>query len=289
MPMMKKVKDDEDLKKYVVMVSTVADWQYQQQGLQYQSFDPITNFQLEQAMQKKRTDVKVNVQGQDYTVTLPNGPATNRKGDALQIRRIDKLKDEVPEHWDAMPPNTTCVAVPIHEETPEYGEVLNLFQASCKQTVIKIDRIQNPMFWKSLQVKKRDIEQRNGHSNNERRLFHGTTETIVNTINENGFNRAYAGKNAACFGNGTYFAVNANYSAQDTYSRPNLKGEKCMYLCQVLTGDYTLGKKNMVVPPAKSNTSLQLYDSVVDNMANPNMFIIFHDVQAYPEYLITFK
>ncbi|XP_060945027.1 uncharacterized protein LOC133022028 [Limanda limanda] len=287
--MTKKVKEDDDLMRDVVMASKVADWQYQQQGLQYQSFDPYTNFHLEQAMQKKLKDVKVNVQGQDYTVTLPNGPATNKKGDALQIRRIDKLGDKVPADWDPMPPNTTCVAVPIHEERPEYNEVLKLFQASCKQTVIKIERIQNPMLWKSIQIKKRDIEQRNGHANNEKRLFHGTTETTVNIINQNGFNRVYAGKNAAAFGNGTYFAVNANYSAQDTYSKPNPKGEKCMYLCQVLTGDYALGQQGMIEPPVKSNKAPQLYDSVVDNMANPNMFIIFHDVQAYPEYLITFQ
>ncbi|XP_053295537.1 poly(ADP-ribose) polymerase family member 14-related sequence 1 [Pleuronectes platessa] len=287
--MIKKVKEDDDLKRYVDIISKLADWQYQQQGLQYQSFDPKTNVQLEQAMQNQLTDVKVNVQGQDYTVTLPNGPATNKKGDTLQIKRIDKLKDAVPALWDAMPPNTTCVAVPIQAGTPEYTEVLNLFQASCKQTVIKIERIQNPMFWKSIQIKKRDIEQRNGHPNNERRLFHGTTETTVDIINQNGFNRVYAGKNAAAYGNGTYFAVNANYSAQDTYSKPNPKGEKCMYLCQVLTGDYALGQQNMIEPPVKINKAPQRYDSVVDRMANPSMFIIFHDVQAYPEYLITFK
>ncbi|XP_060945028.1 protein mono-ADP-ribosyltransferase PARP14-like [Limanda limanda] len=287
--MMKKVKDEEELKREVVMAGTVADWQYQHQGLHFQSFDQKTNFHLEQAMKQKQTDVKVNVQGQDYTVILPNGPATNKKGDALQIKRIDKLKDAVPELWDAMPPNTTCVAVPIHAGTSEYTEVLNLFQASCNQTVIKIERIQNPMLWKNIQIKKCDIEQRNGHANNERRLFHGTTETTVNTINENGFNRVYAGKNAAAYGNGTYFAVNANYSAQDTYSKPNLIGEKCMYLCQVLTGDYAVGKAGLIEPPVKSNKAPQLYDSVVDNMANPSMFIIFHDVQAYPEYLITFQ
>ena len=55
------------------------------------------------------------------------------------------------------------------------------------------------MLWKSIQVKKRDIEQRNGHSDNEKRLFHGTTESIVSTINENGFNRVYAGKNGEKF------------------------------------------------------------------------------------------
>lgn len=62
-----------------------------------------------------------------------------------------------------------------------------------------------------------------------------------------------------------------------------------MYLCRVLTGDYTLGKQNMIVPPAKGAIAVQKYDSVVDNTGNPSMFVIFHDTQAYPEYLITFK
>ncbi len=95
---------------------------------------------------------------------------------------------------------------------------------------------------------------------------------------------------ATCYGNGTYFAVSAKYSAQDTYSRPNQNGEKCMYLCRVLTGDFTTGHQNMIVPPAKgAATSTHKYDSVVDRMVNPSMYIIFHDSQAYPEYLITFK
>lgn len=51
------------------------------------------------------------------------------------------------------------------------------------------------MLWKSLQIKKRDMEQRNGHQNNERRLFHGTCHTTVAHINDYGFNRSYAGKN----------------------------------------------------------------------------------------------
>lgn len=94
---------------------------------------------------------------------------------------------------------------------------------------------------------------------------------------------------ATCYGNGTYFAVGANYSASNTYSPPNQNGEKCMYLCRVLTGDFTVGKQGMIVPPAKSAISTQKYDSVVDRMANPSMFVIFHDSQAYPEYLISFK
>ncbi|XP_035860523.1 poly(ADP-ribose) polymerase family member 14-related sequence 1 isoform X2 [Sander lucioperca] len=284
------VRNEEELKKKVELAGTVAEWQYLQQGQQFQSFDSMGNFELEQALQKKLPNVKVTVRGQDYTVAMPKGPATDNQGRTLQIKRIDKLKDEdLPEFWDAMPANTSCQAVPIAAGTTEHTEVLNLFRATCTQNVIKIERIQNPLLWKSLQIKKRDMEQRNNHQNNESRLFHGTCHSTVDHINEHGFNRSYAGKNAACYGNGTYFAVNASYSASNTYSKPNQTGEKCMYLCRVLTGDFTAGQQNMIMPPAKGTVSVQKYDSVVDNVAKPAMFVIFHDSQAYPEYLITFK
>lgn len=62
-----------------------------------------------------------------------------------------------------------------------------------------------------------------------------------------------------------------------------------MYLCRVLTGDYTEGNKDMVAPPFKSPNSTELFDSCVNNQANPVIFVVFHDNQAYPEYLIKFK
>uniref|UniRef100_A0A3P8WRG8 Poly [ADP-ribose] polymerase n=2 Tax=Cynoglossus semilaevis TaxID=244447 RepID=A0A3P8WRG8_CYNSE len=288
--MLKKVKEEEELKRDEEMAQTVAEWQYQQLQLQFQSFDSHNNFLLERAFQRRLPNVDITVQQCTYTVTMPDGPATDSQGNVLQIKRIDKLKgEEVPDHWAPMPATSSCHSVTIEAGSKEYTDVLTLFQASCKRNIIKIERIQNPVLWKSLLLKKRDMEQRNGHQNNERQLFHGTTHDIIKTVNEHGFNRSYAGKNAACYGNGTYFAVNASYSANDTYSKPNQNGEKCMYLCRVLTGDFTVGKANMITPPAKSSSSVQMYDSVVDNVATPSMFVIFHDTQACPEYLITFK
>uniref|UniRef100_A0A3P9DI32 Poly [ADP-ribose] polymerase n=1 Tax=Maylandia zebra TaxID=106582 RepID=A0A3P9DI32_9CICH len=289
--MMSRVRDEEELNRKVELASAAADWQYQQSGFQFQSFDEMTNFHLEEALQQNLQTVKVTVKGQDYTVTMPKGPATDSQGNILEIKRIDKLKGDVPENWEQMKPNATNQAFPLQAGTQEYDEIQKLFQASCKQTIIKIERIQNPTLWSGLQVKKRDMEVRNGHQNNERRLFHGTSEDTVATINDRGFNRSFAGKNAACYGNGTYFAVNASYSASNTYSKPNQNGEKFMYVCRVLTGDFALGQQGMIVPPPKgtSTISTDLYDSVVDNMANPSMFVVFHDIQAYPEYLIKFK
>ena len=52
--------------------------------------------------------------------------------------------------------------------------------------------------------------------------------------------------------------------------------------------EYSLG--NIPVAPAKDpNDENVLFDSVVDNIANPSIFVVFYDADAYPEYLITYK
>ena len=90
---------------------------------------------------------------------------------------------------------------------------------------------------------------------------------------------------------GTYFAQDASYSAQPTYSEPDGKGCKYMYYARVLVGEYTVGKSSMMVPPAKNprkNPNI-LFDSLVDNLAVPSIFVVGPDAQSYPEYLIIFK
>ncbi|XP_067107878.1 protein mono-ADP-ribosyltransferase PARP14-like isoform X2 [Osmerus mordax] len=290
--MLRRAREQEAFNKNVEMIGSMTEWQHQQQGGQFVNFDPVSNFHLEESFQKKHAHVEVNLQGQIYKVLLPDGPGNDAQGNTLQIRRIDKLagqKDNLPPHWDAMPANTSCLSCPIQPGSTEYNTVQNLFKATCPRNIIKIERIQNSTLWKSLQIKKQGMEKRNGHQNNEKQLFHGACYQSIDHIRHNGFNRSYAGKNAACYGNGTYFAVNASYSASDTYSKPDPQGQKFMFLCCVLTGDFTRGQQGMIVPPSKGNTNAQLYDSVTDHPARPSMFVIFHDCQAYPEYLITFN
>lgn len=92
------------------------------------------------------------------------------------------------------------------------------------------------------------------------------------------------------YGLGTYFAVDASYSANPTYSVPSADGTQLMFVTLVLTGLYTQGKSCMMVPPPRSSQDpYDRFDSVVDNVNKPSMFVVFHDCQAYPDYLITFK
>ena len=88
------------------------------------------------------------------------------------------------------------------------------------------------------------------------------------------------------YGQGVYFATNSNYSCG--YARPSGDGKKQMYLVLVLTGDYTRGSSAYRVTPDNPARPGFKFDSVVDDVSNPQMFVIFLDNQAYPKYLITF-
>ena len=93
----------------------------------------------------------------------------------------------------------------------------------------------------------------------------------------------------ALYGNGSYFATESTYSADDWYSKPDGSGLKRMYQARVLIGVYTKGKRGLKVPPEQPGKPGVLYDSVVDNVSNPKMFVVFNDCKACPEYLVTFK
>ena len=95
---------------------------------------------------------------------------------------------------------------------------------------------------------------------------------------------------ASLYGNGVYFALQASYAARSTYSPRDPYGFRYMYLAKVLVGDYTVGRQGMLVPPVRNaNDFNDHYDTVVDNVTNPGIFVVFYDWQCYPEYLITFQ
>ena len=45
----------------------------------------------------------------------------------------------------------------------------------------------------------------------------------------------------------------------------------------------------LVAPSKRSADPNETFDSVVDNIANPKIFVVFKDYVCYAEYLITFR
>ena len=93
------------------------------------------------------------------------------------------------------------------------------------------------------------------------------------------------GKNATCYGKGSYFARDASYS--NSYAGPD-QGQYHMFLARVLVGKYTTGDSSMRRPPPLTPDSDDLFDSCVDNVKNPSIFVVFERDQCYPSYKIIY-
>ncbi|KAI3375719.1 hypothetical protein L3Q82_004023 [Scortum barcoo] len=236
----------------------------------------------------------VDAQGSMWSVNLQRLEATNRiTGQTVKLKRLVNLPDfTLPLYWDNMADSEPLKKVSLQPSSAEYRTVKEAFQQTIYKTVIKIERLQNIHLRRAYEVQKKHLSDKNRWEGGagEKLLYHGTTQDNCDSIMKTGFNRRFAGQNATSYGRGTYFAVKASYSAHPTYSRPAADGSQLMFVARVLTGIYTQGQSDMKVPPPRNHHQPHdRYDSLVDRMHKPSMYVVFHDSQAYPDYLITFK
>lgn len=280
----RKVERAENLKKNAFLLSGMVEWQYVTRSGDVAQFDIITNYYLEEGcVQKKK--VKITINNKVFTADPWRMKAVSEGQKEVELVRME-LKDDVsvPSEWSDMK-GEVVKRFEVKSGSKEYIKVETEFnRTGLNRNIVSIERVQNGALWKSYQLMKKQMEMKNKHQNNEKLLFHGTGPDSIDLIDKRGFNRSYAGAHGAMYGNGTYFAVDPSYSARG-YSQPDAKGHKRMYLACVLVGDHTTGQSGMITPPAKNSAS-DLYDSVTD--PNLSMFVIFNDIQAYPQYLITF-
>ncbi|XP_052417064.1 protein mono-ADP-ribosyltransferase PARP14-like [Carassius gibelio] len=241
----------------------------------------------------EKGDVKdgiVDAQGVKWTVNLGKMEAKAcHSGEVTALKRLENLSDfSVPIYWNNMSQGDSLQVNELDQSSTEYQTVKADFKKTVPKTVLKIQRIQNMNLRRLYEGRKKELEDRNGSVGAaEKMLYHGTSEESCSSIIKSNFNRSFSGQNATNYGHGTYFAVNASYSAQNNYAVAAADGTQFMFVARVLTGYHTRGNANMKTPPVREEPDR--YDSVVDSLQNPSMFVIFHDCQAYPDYLITFK
>ncbi|XP_071948866.1 protein mono-ADP-ribosyltransferase PARP14-like [Antedon mediterranea] len=264
-------------------------WFYTSEENEVVEFDDDITVLLERAHKKKEKKLKYTASNNHkYEVNLENMEET----DLTYSKTCSVIRQEVndgisvPVSWKKNQSQLLEV-IDVVTGSSEYQLVNSQFTAALNgqyqvQSIVKISRIQNVELWKQYAAKKETFAKTMAGQQFEKVLYHGTDEGTIDKINKGGFNRSYAGKNAVMYGQGTYFATSAGYSARDTYSKKNANGEKNIFLCHVLVGKCGQGQQGMLAPPPG-------FDSVGDNPTNPQIIVIFHDVQAYPSYLITFK
>lgn len=273
------------------MLALTVQWSMKDGNGVWQELSLRDNYRLEEARLKNQTSVEMATpDGTMLQVNLRAGDATDPlTGITYKVKRSQSdTALELPAHWEPMD-EEIFKKVELKSDSPEFKRVAKHFLETAKYNIHKIERVQNLYLWHAYSVCKQRILTKNGAAElGEKFLYHGTSAQSCTLIERDRFDRSYAGEHAAMYGKGVYFAVNANYSA-DRYSQPDASGLKRLYVARVLTGRHTVGMRTMKAPPLRGSDPTDRFDSLVNDQQQPSMFVIFHDDQAYPEYLITFS
>ncbi|XP_062374609.1 protein mono-ADP-ribosyltransferase PARP12-like [Sardina pilchardus] len=192
----------------------------------------------------------------------------------------------LPDYWDPRQlPIVGYERIELNSVSSEYIEVLNSFNRTMEGcNNLSIERIQNLTLWKSFDLQKDDMKIKSVRDVDERLLFHGTKARYVDAICKENIDKRIDGENGTWYGEGSYFARDAKYSNQFT----DKQGRRSMFMCRILVGDFTAGRPDYIVPPYKVE-QLVAFDSCVDKVDDPNIFVIFEKNQIYPEYLIQYE
>ncbi|XP_056373921.1 zinc finger CCCH-type antiviral protein 1-like [Hyla sarda] len=195
-----------------------------------------------------------------------------------------------PRTWDTSAlPAIGCKKVPVSDTSSEFSEIISSFTKTVSGHMVKnLWRLQNPSLWQLFQWQKEQMEKKNrGQDVKEMRLFHGTNAAHVDAICSHNFDWWICGTNGVVYGQGSYFARDASYS--HTYSAEAPDGTRSMFVARVLVGDYVEGNSKMKRPPQRPGINTRYYDSCVNNVTDPSIFVVFERHQIYPEYLLEYE
>ncbi|XP_048215169.1 protein mono-ADP-ribosyltransferase PARP10 [Perognathus longimembris pacificus] len=244
------------------------------------------------------------------------GVSVASRGDCTVLRGFGAQPARAARHvaallagpWEpgvALPPAASDTAAPaprpqgplgaleaLAQSSEEFQQVVQAFYdtldtAQNRVHIVRVERVRHPLLEQQYQLHRERLSRRCQRPA-ERVLYHGTTASAVPDICAYGFNRSFCGRNGALYGQGVYFARRASLSVLDRYSPPDARGHKAVFVARVLTGDYGQGQRGLRVPPPRAaGHALPRYDSAVDCVQDPRIFVVFHDTQALPTHLIT--
>merc|ERR1711920_789289 len=213
----------------------------------------------------------VNQRGMDDDVLLEVLPGTEEHA---QVEKLFRAQPRVPRGY--------------HDMNPAMWQDLEL---------LKVERVENGMqedgnarpYYESLQraIENQGIEFVPGlHT---RWAFHGSSAVgdIVNTP-ISGFQPLMSGSRAAAlWGPGTYFARDAKYVYDGGFCGILPDGSKQILLCLIMTGMSCLGDPaHRGILPVRHGR--HRYNSSVDSLSNPEIWVTQNPGAAYPAYVITF-
>ncbi|TNV84727.1 hypothetical protein FGO68_gene5670 [Halteria grandinella] len=199
-----------------------------------------------------------------------------------------------PKNWEdveSMESDQTIIKQ-VDKKSTEFKSIEEQFlKTMVNKEVQMIQRIQNPKIWQKFQVEVAQIEKKlkSKGGTRIRYLYHGTSENAPTNIyqSEQGFNGYYS--NDGMWGRANYFAAKASYSHDYRHTLPN--GSFQMFYARVILGKSKALAPNKALrePPFIEGSTTVRYDSVQGFTKNTDVFMVYSNQKAYPEYLITYR
>uniref|UniRef100_A0A8D0LAQ1 Poly(ADP-ribose) polymerase family member 9 n=1 Tax=Sphenodon punctatus TaxID=8508 RepID=A0A8D0LAQ1_SPHPU len=153
--------------------------------------------------------------------------------------------------------------------------------------VLKIEKIYNPVLESAFLRIKRNVEGKHAGRPICHRLYRRVPAQFCGLVCRSGFQRTYFPRQDQKYGAGIYFNKNLRNLVEDLGEKCEMDNLICVFEAEVVTGLYTKCKQSYIVAPSTHEGDLKLYDSVVDDICNPEIFVIFNNEQALPQYLLT--
>ena len=115
-------------------------------------------------------------------------------------------------------------------------------------------------------------------------LFHGCPPEVTQCIIAGGLNRIYCHPTGR-LGCATYVTNCLKVALEHSTEDP--AGHRYVFICDAIIGHYCQGLEGHRVPPIRRLSTLQRYDSTVDDLQNPTKFAVFQDNSILIRHLPT--
>ncbi|XP_068218015.1 protein mono-ADP-ribosyltransferase PARP11-like [Palaemon carinicauda] len=199
------------------------------------------------------------------------------------------VNQDLPPLWDSMKTTDPMRIITLENASKEYNEISHLLLLTLPgKRAQAIKRIQNPFLWRAFKNKQHELtlKYQSGNSLNIQRLFHGTREEYVESICKENFDWRLHGTNVGqMYGRGSYFSNSAAVASR--YCQPSMNGHCFLLVAEVIVGEVTKGDSSMTRPPKNRSTN-ELYDTTVDDLSAPKIFVKYDKQEYCPLYIIQF-